>query len=191
MIRSIRKCLSVAVPIAWAISTLASPGIGASRHKHPATDERRVAIYGLIRLVVRQTDIFKNSLKRSLKTGAYAQSGGRDDLKNLADNMRDQARLIKADFKANKSTDSVVTDLSDLFVSAERVNTSTANVPLGAQTGSRWVDLRDAINNLGLVYKLNPLSPNEMVGASEAVAVSKARHTRQKKAPHSPPPPTS
>jgi hypothetical protein len=187
MVRSIRKCLSGVIPIAWAISILASPGIGAPRHKHSANDERRLAIYGLIRQVVRQTDTFKSALKRSLKAGAYPQSGGRDDLKTLADNMRDQSRQIKADFKASKSTDTVVTDVSDLFVSAERVNTIAANVALGAQTGSRWVDLRDAINNLGLVYKLNPLSPNEMLGADEALAVSKARRPRQKKGPHSPP----
>ena len=184
MIRSTKKYLSLAIQIALAISALA-PAVVASQHrKRPVRNERWLAIYGMVRQVVRQTNTFEKVLKKSLKTGVYAESGGRKELTDLADNMRSEARQTKADFEAGKTNDAMVDDVGNLFVSAERVNVIAGNVPLGARIGSRWVDLRDALNNLGSAYRLKPLSSVQMLGESEALAVSKARHQKRKTSHH-------
>jgi hypothetical protein len=164
MIPSIKKCLSIVIPIAWGISTLASSGFAGQQGKPALDNERRIAIYGLVRQVETQTRIFENVLKPSLKTTVLSKSGSREDLVSLANNMRYEAIKVKYDFEAGKSNDTLVADLSDLFVSAEQVNVIVGNVTLGAQAESEWPSVRDAINNLGSVYGLKALGSESQIG---------------------------
>jgi hypothetical protein len=159
-----RKSLSMLIPLAWGICALASPALAGQQRKPAMNNEQKVAIYGLIRQVERQTRVFDAVVKPSLKTSALAQSKDRRDLLGLADNMRYEALQVKRDFEAGRSNDLVIADLSELFVSAEQVNVIAGNVTLGPQADGVWPDLRDAVNNLGLVYGLQPLSSESVVG---------------------------
>ncbi|HEY6331932.1 MAG TPA: hypothetical protein VI756_21570 [Blastocatellia bacterium] len=126
--------------------------------------ERRLAVYGMIRRVQTQATRFEKALKPALQATAFRGTSKESDLIADADNITVGASQMRSEFKSGRSTRSLKPEVSDLFVPAERINVVVSNVKLPEPAATRWAQLRDALNNLGAVYRLKALSRISYVG---------------------------
>jgi hypothetical protein len=140
----------------------AGPATAAARKKRMS--EHRLAVYGMIRRVQSQAAVFEKVLKPSLKKSAFRGTSKESDLIADADNITVGTGQIRNEFKNGRSTQSLKPEVSDLFVAAERINIVMSNVKLAQPAATRWLQLRDALNNLGGVYRLKPLVRTSPVG---------------------------
>ena len=150
------KPLSTAIAALLICCAAASPVTAAVRKKRMS--ERRLAVYGLIRRVRTQATQFEKVFKSALKATALRGTSKESDLIANANNISFGATQIRNEFKSGKPTSSLKPEVSDLFVAAERINIVFSNVKLAEPAATRWTQLRDALNNLGAIYKLKPLS---------------------------------
>jgi hypothetical protein len=139
------------------ILAVSFPVSGAGRKTEPM-DEKRLLVYGLIRQVEYRANNFEKVLKPSLKVSTYFGSSREHELVDRADNIKWGAMLMRDQFKRGQSSDDMRSEAGDLFVAAERLNLVVSNVSLPQPAVDEWSELRDALNNLGAVYGLKPLS---------------------------------
>jgi len=150
------KWLSVLAIASFVASIFVAPALGA-RQRKTSRDERALLTYGLIRRVQREADVFEKVLKPTLKTSVFSKTS-RTDLVDRADNIGFGADQIRRKFKEGGSNEVLRPEVSDLFVAADRINIVIQNVDIGQPAIEQWSRLRDALNNLGALYGIRPLT---------------------------------
>jgi hypothetical protein len=150
------------IKCAVSVVILAAGFPASAARKSAPMDEQRLLVYGLVRQVEYRADNFEKVLKPVLKATVYSRSQ-EHELIDRADNIKWGAMQIRDQFKQGRSNDELRPEVGDLFVAAERLNIVLNNISLAQPAVEDWSQLRGALNNLGALYGLRPLSTTSYV----------------------------